>query len=890
MVGQTLGHYKIIELLGKGGMGEVYRAEDSTLKREVALKILPADLASSQERLERFQREAETLAALNHPNIVHVYTVEEDKGTQFLTMELVKGQPLAEFIPKGGMPLERIFDIATSLADALATAHEKGVIHRDLKPANVMVTPEGRVKVLDFGLAKLRQMAEAPFSTELPTEPLTEEGRIVGTMPYMSPEQLEGKEVDARSDIFSLGVMLYEMATGERPFKGDSSASLIAAIMSHRPREVDSLRAELPHHLSRIVRHCLEKEPTKRFQSALDVRNELLDLHREESLSAAVPVAPEQGPPKTRNRWSLVAVAVAGAAIVLAVLVTLWVSRSQPPTEPPAEALAESAAAVEEAPPMIVVLPFENLGDPEDEYFADGMTEEITSRLAVVSGLRVISRTSAMQYKQNRPPMKQIGEELGVDYVLEGTVRWARTEDGSRVRITPQLIEVSDDAHLWANTYDRVVEDIFEVQSGIAHEVIAALDITLRDDEQATLDEQPTDNIVAYRAYLRGLDYKGGWSLIEADRRIVGEFEQAVELDPSFVAAWAELSRHHSFAFHGWDQTEERLSRAKAALEGAESVDPDSPQTRLARGYHYYYGYRDYERALGEFESVATTLPNDPEVLLAIAFIYRRQGSLEEAIQILEDVTALDPQDSRAWDNLAESYRATRQTAKTLTAQDRVIELRPHVNDSYVSKVGYLAELTGDLHASRAILEQFPGSSEMEVTYGWISQLYRERDWDGVIERSQTWEVDNPVVNSYRNFIIAKARIWRDGPVAARPFIEAAIQITQTELAVARESDYLRTYLSRFYAMIGDEVSALREANRAVELTAKDSFSGPRAVENLAGVHTTIGRVEDALDILESLLETDYQAAITIHMLKFEADWDPLRNHPRFQALLEKYE
>jgi len=313
MIGQTLGHYKILDKLGAGGMGEVYLAEDTTLKRQVALKVLPPDLAASQERLERFQREAESLAALNHPNIVHVYSVEEDEGTHFITMELVEGQPLSHLIKRGGLPLEQIFEFAIPLADALATAHDKGIIHRDLKPANIMVTDEGRVKVLDFGLAKLRQESQKQVASELPTELLTGEGRIIGTVPYMSPEQVEGKVVDHRTDVFSLGVVLYEMATGERPFKGDTSVSVISSILKERPTQADSLRTALPHHLARIIRHCLEKEPARRFQSALDVRNELEDLRAEadsgDLWNRTIPAAEPHH--WKRWIWSLSAVAVA---------------------------------------------------------------------------------------------------------------------------------------------------------------------------------------------------------------------------------------------------------------------------------------------------------------------------------------------------------------------------------------------------------------------------------------------------------------------------------------------------------------------------------------------------------------------------------------------------
>ena len=289
MIGRTISHYRITAKLGEGGMGEVYRAEDTTLGREVALKVLPAEMAEDPERLARFEREAKTLAALDHPNIVHIYSVEtaatDDGPIRFLTMQLVQGRRLSELIPSSGLPLKRIFELAIPLAEALAGAHEKGVVHRDLKPDNIMVTETGRVKVLDFGLAKLRQesavVEASEIPTEIPDEPLTGEGRILGTMPYMSPEQLEGKELDARSDIFSLGIVLHQMATGERPFKGDTSVSLISAIVKDTPPSVDTVRKELPHHLARIVNRCLEKNPKRRYQSAIDVYNELDDLRRE---------------------------------------------------------------------------------------------------------------------------------------------------------------------------------------------------------------------------------------------------------------------------------------------------------------------------------------------------------------------------------------------------------------------------------------------------------------------------------------------------------------------------------------------------------------------------------------------------------------------------------
>jgi len=450
MIGESLGHYQVLGKLGAGGMGEVYRALDSTLDREVALKILPVEVATDPDRLDRFAREAKALAALNHPNIVTIYTVEAVDGIHFLTMELVEGEPLSRLVSTTGMSLERFFDIAIPLSDALAAAHDRGIVHRDLKPANIMVTHGGRVKVLDFGLAKLRIRPKAEEFSEMATEPLTQEGLVVGTVPYMSPEQLEGRELDSRSDIFSLGIILYEMSTGQRPFCGDTTIAVISSIVKDSPAEIDALRDDLPHHLGRIVRHCLEKDPDGRFQTSRDVRNELKDL-RQEGDSAKHPLP---SPPKSaRSRKNTLRFSAVLAALLLVISVGVWQQAKREPRQTP------QATAVE-APPRIVVLPFENLGPPEDEYFADGITEEITSRLSAVSSLSVISRTTATQYKENRPPLARIARDLNIDYALEGTVRWARTEgDQSRVRITPQLIRVADDTNLWSDSYDRILDD-----------------------------------------------------------------------------------------------------------------------------------------------------------------------------------------------------------------------------------------------------------------------------------------------------------------------------------------------------------------------------------------------------------------------------------------------
>ena len=902
MIGRTLSHFKITAKLGEGGMGEVYRAEDTTLDREVALKVLPTELAADPERLARFEREAKTLATLDHPNIVTIHTVEEAEGVRFLTMQLVEGKQLSELIPRGGMPLERIFEFAIPLADALVAAHEKGVIHRDLKPANIMVTTDGRVKVLDFGLAKLGQETATLETTEAPTEALTGEGRILGTMPYMSPEQLEGKEIDARSDIFSLGVVLYEMATGDRPFQGDTSVSLISSIVKDTPESVDALRGELPHHLARIVNRCLEKNPKRRYQSAIDVYNELDSLRKEVDSGVVQPSSAEVSAAHVsavvashRRRWWPLA---AGVGLALVAVGALWLSRREAPTVvvvEDQEVQAEPAAIVEKQTPMIVVLPFQNLGSSEDEYFADGMTEEITSRLAVVSGLRVISRTSAMQYKENRPPLKQIGEELGVDYVLEGSVRWARADGGSRVRITPQLIRVADDSHMWADSYDRVIEDVFAIQSDIASEVVQELGLTLLEPERQELETQPTENLEAYQAYLRGKFHDNLPDFSEENRQeAVDAYQRAVDLDPDFALAQAALCHAQAFYYRlGFDLTEARGVLAKEAFDRAMALDPDSPQVLYEVGFYHYYVEQDYDAALSKFLAAAEANPNDGQILAAAAFIRRRQGRFEEGIDRLERAFEVSPRDSQIAALIGEYSQQIREYPQAVEYLDIAIGLAPDEAWPYWVKAVTLKAWRGDLAESQRVLESLPTSAGATQSYysGWAAQYRLSREFEKLLDLQD-----------------ASSFEWLSGQLNSIPIDldrgETLRFLGQTEPALAaldaarialekelekRPDDYrLHSGLGLAYAGLGRKAEAIAAGKRAVEMqpVEKDAYIGPRQVRNLARIYTEVGELDLAVDQLEILLSIP--SKLSVPLLRLDPRWDPLRDHPRFQELLEE--
>jgi TolB-like protein/Flp pilus assembly protein TadD len=654
MIGRTLAHYRVLSAIGAGGMGEVYRATDTKLGRDVALKVLPAGMAADPERLERFRREARALAALDHPGIVGVFSVEEADGVHFLTMQLVEGESLDAVVAPGPLPLSRFFEIAVPLAEALSAAHERGIVHRDLKPSNVMVTRDGRVKVLDFGLAKLQAPGSNSDLSNTPTESrayLTSQGQVFGTAAYMSPEQARGAAVDARSDVFSLGVVLYEMLTGERPFKGSSAADMISSILRDQPPAVMDLRAEIPPQLARVLGRCLEKDPRERYQTSRDVYNELKQVRAETPLSERRPVpfpsrpaaspgaALEERPvPAAPARWKPPAWAVAAATLLLGVGAFL----ATRPRVPKAGSGAPQAGTGAHAIRSIAVLPLDNYsGDPAQDYFAEGMTDELTAQLATISQLRVISRGSASQFKgKQRPPTPEIARILNVDAVVEGSV----LRSGDRVRITAQLIDARADRHLWAKSFERNSRDVLALQDELASSIAREIHVQLTPEEQSRLARAPTVNPEAYDAYLKGRYFFNRPS-DENLTKAIGLFEEAVQRDPNYAPAFSGLSDAYLWAGYNegvWTASEAR-PKAKEAAEKAIALDEKSAEahTSLAT-FKLFYEY-DWEGCEAEYRKAFALNPNyafaHDQFGLGLGF----QGRFAEAIAEGKRAMELDP-------------------------------------------------------------------------------------------------------------------------------------------------------------------------------------------------------------------------------------------------------
>ena len=636
MIGTTVSHYKITAKLGSGGMGVVYEAEDQHLGRKVALKFLPAQLAQDAHALERFQREARAASALNHPGICTVYAIDQHEGQHFIAMELLEGETLSTRIAGHALEIDLLLRLAVQIADALESAHAKGIVHRDLKPANIFfVTQREQVKVLDFGLAKIdpgalsgAAISEGP--TAVKRRDLTEAGSTLGTVSYMSPEQARGQLTDARTDLFSLGTVLYQMATGVLPFQGNTSAVVFEAILNREPPTVQQLNALLPPEFATILRKALEKDRNLRYQSATEMKTDLLRLKRD--LDSGKRLASESGE-------------------------------------------ARGAATSQKS---IAVLYFENLsGVKEDEYLRDGVTEDIITELSKIQGLRTFSRPTVLAYRDKPVTPGQIGQQLRAAYVLTGSLRRA----GTRLRINAQLVDTQTDFPVWSERYDREMEDVFELQDDIAHKIADALRITLSPQEQQALAAKPTDNLQAYDLYLRGKSYARRLTRHDVEFSLQ-MFENAVALDPRFAEAHAAIATVCAQYHYHFDRSPTWIERAKAASQRASALGKEVPEVLVAEGW-ILYAENKYEDAVRRIRSVIQRKPDTPGAYYLLGRALFAAGRYQEVADLADAAIAVAGEDYNVYVPVVNCLGALGKK----DALRNVIQQRIQVLESHLKKV-----------------------------------------------------------------------------------------------------------------------------------------------------------------------------------------------------------
>ena len=865
---QRFGSYRLLGKLGQGGMGEVHLASDSRLERKVALKLLPENFHADPERRARFLREARAVAQLSHPNIAQIFEVGEVDGRDYLAFELIEGRTLEALLGERQLELVELIELALPLADAIAYAHERGIVHRDLKAANVMVTQRGHAKLLDFGLAKILHEDSRPPEAKNLTA-LTTEGAIFGTPSAMSPEQALGRPVDARSDVFSFGSMLYQMAAGRAAFRGATAMEILDAVIHREPDPLGRVRADLPAEFVACVNKALRKEPSERYQTMNDLAADLRHFKRATD-SGLVP------PARARNRKS---VAVT-AGIVLALAGSGWFAWRIFRTQEPSAPIAHERRA-------LAVLPFSNLaGGVDDANFCAGLHSDVLTRLSKLSSLKVIARTSVLEYATTKKTLRDIGTELGVDAILSGEVQ----RSGNSLRFNLTLHDTASEDNLWAESYNRELTSasLFAVQSEIAEAVAHALRAQLSPVEKRRLRERPTTNDAAYEAYLLGKALQDSISLDDTERCRVA-LETAVELDPQFAPAWVELSELRGGIYWNLDPSNEPLfASALDAAQRALAIDPDLPEAHLALGQCHYYK-RDYEDAAREYAIAEPNLPNSRKMRSLRGILFRRTGKWEEALESFKQAREVSPRNGGSHFEVGTTALMMGRYDEALECLESDKRLNGGVNHLFIP----VARVNRDGQLSPELLEDitFPGKT-VDIHSVMLRWRMRVLTRDLATARSELGVLPEWVSVQYHEYPRALLYAMTDemlgDRVSAKSEYEAARDAARTYVHERPTDARGHAGLALALTGLGEHAEALSEARGATELLPleRDAIVGMMLVLDRFYVELHAGALDDAVRTLEAHLARP--AMFSLRALVLDPRLDALKGHAGFEALKKR--
>jgi serine/threonine protein kinase/uncharacterized protein HemY len=787
------GRYQIIEELGKGGMGKVYKAQDTDLKEKVAIKLLRPEIAADEKTIERFKNELKFARKIRHKNVCQMYDLNKEKGAHYITMEYVDGKDLKSMIRMmGQLSSGKTIFIAKQVCEGLVEAHGLGVIHRDLKPQNIMVDEEGNARIMDFGIAR-----------SLKTKGITAAGVMIGTPEYMSPEQVEGKEVDQRSDIYSLGVILYEMVTGRVPFEGDTPFTIGVKHKSEMPKDPKEFNTQLPEDLNLVILRCLEKDKEKRYQSAGEVRAELTRI--EKGIPTTEIEIPKRKPITSREitvtfglKKLFIPALVVIAITIIAVVIWQILSQKQ-------------IASLEPAKPSIAVLPFVDLSSQKDqEYFCDGMTDEIITKLSRFKGWKVIPRTSMMRYKNTDKDIKEIGQELDVVTILEGSVRKEKDD----IRVNAKLIRIKDSISLWSNSYEKKLESVFAIQSDVAGKIANALQVELSPEEKERLAKKPTENLTAYDYYLRGREYYVRYRK-QDNERAIGLFKKALEFDPDFALAYSGLGdsygqRTWKFGFpYTW------LEASIEASERAIALNPDLSEAYKALGLAYL-GKGWNRKSIKANQKAIELNPNNVQATGNMGWTYLRKGEFEKAMPWVKKMLALDPTLPYSYYTMGTLYSYLDDYAKAEQWLNKALDLQPDFPDVISGLIMYYlgqGEHQQAVEHSQKLLAMVPDGF-LALNSAGLVELF-----SGNYEQAQQYYQKSIEIRStYENLTDLGYVYWKKGQQdEARKLFSQSLNLCQKQLEQGNEFWAYPYYIAAVHAIQGNKEEAYKWLKKAID-------------------------------------------------------------------------